>query len=137
MEAAKPVQMETPKSDIKVDFIEEIIIKKEKENYKIHLGIQENYLLIKIEPENQKNIYYYQNCYTINELKNLSLVFSMYKTVNEIISFLKDLEYEIDDKNENLLLKFNVFMPNGKNKLIEMNFKKCLQNTNHLIIFLI
>ena len=35
MEAAKPIQMETPKSKAKIELIEEITIKKEKENYKI------------------------------------------------------------------------------------------------------
>ena len=137
MDAAEPIQIETPKPNPKIDYIEEIMIKNEKENYKIHLGIQENCLLIKIEPEKQKNTYYYQNCYTINELQNISLVFSMYKTVKEIIAFLKDLEYKVEEKNENLVLKFNVFMPNGKNKLIEMNFKKCLPDTNHIINFLL
>ena len=137
MDAAEPIQIETPKPNPKIDYIEEIMIKNEKENYKMHLGIQENCLLIKIEPEKQKNICYYQNCYTINELQNISLVFSMYKTVKEIIAFLKDLEYKVEEKNENLVLKFNVFMPNGKNKLIEMNFKKCLPDTNHIINFLL
>ena len=137
MDAAEPIQIETPKPNPKIDYIEEIMIKNEKENYKIHLGIQENCLLIKIEPEKQKNTYYYQNYYTINELQNISLVFSMYKTVKEIIAFLKDLEYKVEEKNENLVLKFNVFMPNGKNKLIEMNFKKCLPDTNHIINFLL
>ena len=137
MDAAEPIQIETPKPNPKIDYIEEIMIKNEKENYKMHLGIQENCLLIKIEPEKQKNTYYYQNCYTINELQNISLVFSMYKTVKEIIAFLKDLEYKVEEKNENLVLKFNVFMPNGKNKLIEMNFKKCLPDTNHIINFLL
>ena len=137
MDAAEPIQIETPKPNPKIDYIEEIMIKNEKENYKMHLGIQENCLLIKIEPEKQKNIYYYQNCYTINELQNISLVFSMYKIVKEIIAFLKDLEYKVEEKDENLVLKFNVFMPNGKNKLIEMEFKKILHDTNHIINFLL
>ena len=137
MEAAKPIQMETPKSKAKIELIEEITIKKEKENYKIQLGIQEDSLLIKAESENSKNIYYYQECFTINELQNICMVFSMYKTIKEIITFLKDLEYKIEEKNENLLLKFNIFLPNGKNKLIEMNLKKCLPDTNHIINYLL
>ena len=135
MEAVKPIQVESPKSNAKIELIEEITIKKEKENYKIQLGIQEDSLLIKAESENSKNIYYYQDCYTINELQNICMVFSLYKTVKEIITFLKDLKFEIEEKNENLLLKFNIFLPNGKNKLIEMNLKKCLPDTNHIIIF--
>ena len=45
------------------------------------------------------------------------MIFSMYKAAKEIIAFLKDLKFEIEEKNENLILKFNVFMPNGQNKL--------------------
>ena len=137
MEDAPPIFMETPKTYSKIDYIEEIINKKEKENYKIQLGIQEDSLLIKAESENSKNIYYYQECYTINELQNLSMIFSMYKAAKEIIAFLKDLKFEIEEKNENLLLKFNIFMPNGQNKLIELVLKKCLLDTNNIIKYLL
>ena len=65
------------------------------------------------------------------------MVFSMYKTVKEIIAFLKDLKYEIEEKNENLVIKFNVFMPNGKNKSIEFELKKCLLETNNIINYLL
>ena len=135
MEDAPPIFMETPKTYSKIDYIEEIMIKREKENYKIQLGIQGNDLLIKAESENTKNIYYYQYCFTINELQNISMIFSMYKAAKEIIAFLKDLKFEIEEKNENLLLKFNVFMPNGQNKLIELVLKKCLLDTNKLNIY--
>ena len=108
MEAAKPIQVESPKSNAKIELIEEITIKKEKENYKMQLGIQEDNLLIKVESEKSKNLYYYQNSYSINELQNICMVFSLYKTVKEIITFLKDVEYKIEEKNENLLLEFNI-----------------------------
>ena len=137
MDDAPPILMETPKTYSKIDYIEEITINKEKENYKIHLGIQGNNLLIKAESENTKNIYYYQYCFTINELQNISMIFSMYKAAKEIIAFLKDLKFEIEEKNENLLLKFNVFMPNGQNKLIELVLKKCLLDTNNIIKYLL
>ena len=137
MDDAPPILMETPKTYSKIDYIEEITINKEKENYKIHFGIQGNDLLIKAESENTKNIYYYQYCFTINELQNISMIFSMYKATKEIIAFLKDLKLEIEEKNENLLLKFNVFMPNGQNKLIELVLKKCLLDTNNIIKYLL
>ena len=136
MDDAPPILMETPKTYSKIDYIEEITINKEKENYKIHFGIQGNDLLIIAESENTKNIYYYQYCFTINELQNISMIFSMYKAAKEIIAFLKDLKFEIEEKNENLLLKFNVFMPNGQNKLIELVLKKCLLDTNNIIFIL-
>ena len=137
MDDAPPILMETPKTYSKIDYIEEITINKEKENYKINFGIQGNDLLIKAESENTKNIYYYQYCFTINELQNISMIFSMYKAAKEIIAFLKDLKFEIEEKNENLLLKFNVFMPNGQNKLIELVLKKCLLDTNNIIKYLL
>ena len=65
------------------------------------------------------------------------MIFSMYKTVKEIITFLKDLEYKVEEKNENLVIKFNVFMPNGKNQLIELVLKKCLLDTNNIINYLL
>ena len=137
MDDAPPILMETPKTYSKIDYIEEIMIKKEKENYKIQFGIQGNDLLIKAESENTKNKYYYQYCFTINDLQNISMIFSMYKAAKEIIAFLKDLKFEIEEKNENLLLKFNVFMPNGQNKLIELVLKKCLLDTNNIIKYLL
>ena len=138
MDAAEPICAETPKSYyFKIDYIEEITINNEKDNYKIQLGIKENDLLIKVESEKTKRIYYYQQCFTITELQNISMVFSMYKTVKEIIAFLKDLKYEIEEKNENLVFKFNVFMPNGKNKLIEFELKKRLLETNNIINYLL
>ena len=137
MEAAEPIHLETPKLYSKIDFFEKIMVNNEKDNYKIQLGIIDDNLLIKVESEKSKNIYYYQQCFSINELQNISMVFYMYKTLKEIIAFLKDLKYEIEEKNENLVIKFNIFMPNGKNKLIEIEIKKCMRDTNFIINYLL
>ena len=137
MEAAEPIHLETPKLYSKIDFFEKIMVNNEKDNYKIQLGIIDDNLLIKVESEKSKNIYYYQQCFSINELQNISMVFSMYKTLKEIIAFLKDFKYEIEEKNENLVIKFNIFMPNGKNKLIEIEIKKCMRDTNFIINYLL
>ena len=137
MEAAEPIHLETPKLYSKIDFFEKIMVNNEKDNYKIQLGIIDDNLLIKVESEKSKNIYYYQQCFSINELQNISMVFSMYKTLKEIIAFLKDLKYEIEEKNENLVINFNIFMPNGKNKLIEIELKKCMRDTNFIINYLL
>ena len=137
MDAAEPIHLETPKLCSKIDFFEKIMVNNEKDNYKIQLGIIDDNLLIKVESEKSKNIYYYQQCFSINELQNISMVFSMYKTLKEIIAFLKDLKYEIEEKNENLVIKFNIFMPNGKNKLIEIELKKCMRDTNFIINYLL
>ena len=121
MEAAAPIKIETPKPSIeedKIDFIEESFIKNENNEYKIKFGIKENKneLVIRII---SKDIFYYQQNYNINELRNLSKIFALYETVNEIILFLKNLNFEILEKNESLILKFNAFMPDGKSKLLK------------------
>ena len=142
MEAAKPAIEQTPKPSIdnsKIDFIEELKIQTEKESFKIKFGIIENNLVINALPESSNNIYYYQQIYNINEFQNLSKIFSLYETIKDIIIFLKGLKFEIEEKNDDLIIKFNVFLPDGKNKLIELNLKKCLtdiQDTNQLIKYL-
>ena len=140
MKAAKPIQFETPKSILnkeKINFFEEIKIKKEKEEYKIQLGIKEDDLIIKVIPENSKDIFYYQQSYTINEFQTLSKIFAVYETVKDIIAFLKELKYELEVKNDNLIIKFGVFMPNGKSKIIELTLNKCLPDNNHMINYLL
>ena len=78
-------------------------------------------------------MFYYQQIYTINELKNVSIIFSMYNSIEDIIKFLRKLKFEIDEKNDELLIKFNVFMPDGQNILIELYLIQYLLNTNHII----
>jgi len=140
MEAAEPIQIETPKpniDNIKIDFIEELKVNKGNEEYKIQFGIKENDLAIKVVNYNSENIYYYQSCYNVLELQNISMAFSFYKTIKDIITFLKNLKYQIDEKNNDLSLKFNIFTPDGKSQIIELNLKKCLPDTNHLIKYLL
>ena len=140
MEAAEPIKMETPKPNIdntKIDFIEELKVKNENEEYKIQFGIKENDLAIKVVNCNSENIYYYQNCYSMLELQNVSMAFSFYKTIKDIIVFLKNLKYQIDENKNDLILKFNIFTPDGKSKIIELNLKKCLPDTHHLVKYLL
>ena len=140
MEAAKPIQIETPMPNIdntKIDFIEELLIKKDKDNYKIQFGTKENNLIIKVISENSKELFYYQQFYSMNELKNLSIIFSMYQSIEDIIKFLKKLKFEINEKNDELLIKFNIFMPDGQNKIIELNLTQYLSNTNYIIKYLL
>ena len=141
MEAADPIiKFVTPKlieDEPKIDYITQLIIKKEKENYILKFGIKENNLLINIINENSKNIFYYQKIFSISELKNISMIFSFYNSINDIIIFLKDLKYEIEEKNDNLIIKFNVYMPNGAPKLIELNLQKILTSKNDLVNYLL
>ena len=140
MEAALPIVFNTPKpnkDEDKIDFIEESVVKKGNEEYKIQFGQLENQLIIRIMSEISKNIFYYQQNYSIHELQNLSKIFAVYETVKDIILFLKNLKFEINEKNEEIVLQFNAFMPDGKSKLIELILKKHLMDNNNLIKFLV
>ena len=103
MEALDPILTETKEpifDDRSINFIDELEINKE---YKIKFGITENckeLIIIKVIPENYKEIFYYQKAYTIHELQKLSEIFAIYKNTKELISFLKDRQFKIEEKNE-------------------------------------
>ena len=46
---------------------------------------------------------------------------------------MKNLKFAIDEKDESLILKFNIFLPDGKNKLIELELKKQLMDINQIV----
>ena len=140
MEVAEPIKAETldpNQDDIKIDFIEEKIIKKENEKYKIQFGIKEknNELVIRVADETFKDLYYFQKSFPKKKLDDICEVFCMYKNIKDIIiKFLKNLEYEIEKKEDFLIIKFTAFMPDGHNKKpIEINLKKTIQDLNHII----
>ena len=80
-------------------------------------------MILKVTPGDIK-YFYFQNIFDLNQLQAISKIFSFYDNIKEIISFLKTLKYEIQEKDECIKLKFNIFLPNGQNKLIELNLKK-------------
>ena len=138
MEAAEPIQFITPKQLLdnkKIEFFEELKIVKENENYKIQFGLKENKneLTIRVISENSKDIYYFQQSYTLNEFQNLSKIFVVYETTKDTILFLKNLKFEIDEKDESLIIKFNIFLPDGKTKLIELKLTKKLMDVNEIV----
>ena len=142
MEAAKPVKSETPSESINsenFDLVEELTIKKNNEKYKIQLGTKENnnYLVIKSFSISTKNLYYYQQIYSIYELKNISKIFNLYEEIEEVISFLKNLISDVIEKKDVLIVKFKAFLPNGENQLIEFKLKKQLMSTNSTIKYLL
>ena len=53
------------------------------------------------------------------------------------ISFLKKLKFEIEEKNEELIMKFNLYMPDGENKIVNFKLKQILLDNNHLIKYLL
>ena len=73
MEAADPIiKFVTPKlieDEPKIEYITQLIIKKEKENYALKFGTKENDLVINVINENSKNIFYYQKFLVYQNLK--------------------------------------------------------------------
>ena len=136
MEAADPILTETKEpifDDRSINFIDELEINKE---YKIKFGIKEytkELLIIEVIPDNYKEIFFYQKAYTIHELQNLSEIFTIYKNTKDLISFLKDRQFKIEEKNEAFNIKFNIYLPNGQGKLIELNLKKNRKDDNTII----
>ena len=113
------------RGESKSDFIDELEIKQENQIYKIQFGFDENNLNIKITSEISKNLFYYEKSYTKNELYALSKAFTSY-TPQKIAEYLKKLKIEIEEKNDEIVLKMNIFNLDGQNELIELKLKKCL-----------
>ena len=142
MEAAEPIEPETKEPNFetkKIDFIEDLLIKKENEEYRIQFGKIKNLneLVIKVSQENFKDLYYYKKNYTIHEFQNLSLIFSKFKTVEDIIKFLKNRKFTIELINDLLIIKFNVYLHDGKNELIELVCKKHFQDINQIVNYIL
>lgn len=57
----------------------------------------------------------------------------MYENLKDIISFLKTLKFEYAQNEDILFIKFNVFLPNGQNQLIELNLKKQFADDKDII----
>jgi hypothetical protein len=140
MEVPEPIQFETQKTNFindQIDFIEESLLKKENDEYKIQFGKKEDDLIIKVVSEKSKNILFYAEIFPISNLEKKSKLFSMYKNVKEIIIFLKKLKFDIEEKNSELIIKFNLFLPDGENKIIDLNLKENLLDTTHIIKYLL
>ena len=138
MEAPEPIETEIIKPSkyfIKIDFNEELEVKKENKEYKVQFGISQNQkeVVVKVLSENLKDLFYYQKFYNIFEIKKLSKAFSQYETAKDIITFLKQFNFEIEEQKGNMILKFNIYMPNGQNELIKLNLPKNPQDKNHII----
>ena len=141
MEAAEPVKCDTPSVNSyadNFDLIEELVAEKNNEKYKIQLGTKENnnYLVIKSFSNSLKNIIYYQQSYSKNELRNISKIFDLYKSFKEIISFLKNKNklYDIEEIKDELIIKFKF---KSGNNIIKFNLKKQLMKTDDAIKYLL
>ena len=135
MEEAPPIiyDTDTPKvDDNEINFIEELKIKQENEEYRIKFETKGNGLIIKVVSESSKEIIHYQQYYNLYDLQKI-LIFSAYKYVNDIINVLKELKMEIEKKNNEIIIKFNAFMPNGQKRFIKLNLKKYILNDKEMV----
>ena len=135
---ASPFQ-EKPNSQ-KINYLEEIIVKKDTKEFNIQFGINElniQEIYIKLEEKNSNNLFSFQNKFSQKNFQDFSKIFYLYKDSKEIISFLKTLKYEIIEKSDYIIIKFNVFLPNGENEFIELKLNKILIDSNNLIINLL
>ena len=138
-----PIPIITPineKDSNNINFIEHLIIKKESKEYKIEFGLNifaKEEMILRITSNDSKKIFYYQKKANLKELQDLSKIFTFYENIKEIISFLKTLKYEINEKNDDLELTFSVFLPNGQTKLILLNLKKYYSDDKNIISYLL
>ena len=98
--------------------------------------LNEQEIIIKVIQNNSNNLFCFQNKYNQKNLHDYSKIFYIYKDSKEIINFLKTLKYEIIEKNEYIVIKFNVILPNGENKYIELKLNKIPINSNNIILAL-
>ena len=139
MEDDKIIQYKNPKTTIdltKIDQIEEYVIIKEKEKYIIQFAIIEDNLVIKVISEKFKDMFCYEGTFSKFDFQNKSEVFNMYNSLKDIVSVLKKLKSEIEENDNHLIIKFNIFMPDGQNKLIDLSLKKIFADPNNLIKYL-
>ena len=141
MDATKPVL--TPlgaKGNNSINFIEYLTVKQENKEYKLEFGLNDldkDELIFKITPIDSTKLFYFQNKTNLKQLHDLSKIFSFYENTKEIISFLKTLKYEIYENIDDLELKFNVFLPNGQSKLIQLYLKKYNLDNKNIINLLL
>ena len=112
MEEAEPIYCETVQQKIdnsEIYLIEKVKIKGENEEYNIKFETKGNGLIIKVISENFKEIINYQQYYSLYDLQNISQIFSAYNNIKDIFKFLKELKFEIEKLNNEIIIKFNAF----------------------------
>jgi hypothetical protein len=139
MEDDKLIQYKNPKKMVdltKIDQIQEYVIIKEKEKYVIQFAIIKDELLIKVISEKFKDIFCYEGAFSKLDFQNKSEVFNMYHSLKDIVSVLKKLKSEIEENDNYLIIKFNIYMPDGQNNLLDLSLKKIFTDSNNLIKYL-
>lgn len=119
----------------KINFITQYEIKNEFGGYQIFLGTneEENILIIKIIPEESKSIFFFQGKYSLIELQNASKAFNYYKSTKEIIYAFPKLKNKTFEKNDEFIIQYTLYSPEGEVELSELNIKKFYINKEKAI----
>lgn len=120
----------------KYEFIDELILKKENIEYKIQFYIMNNYLVIQIFSDEKSDIFYHQGTYTINDFQKMSEIFYIFHSMKELIAFIKQRKLEILKSDEDLIISFLVYKPDGQSQLIKLILKQNISDYNCAIKYL-
>ena len=139
MEEAEPIYCETDQQKIdnsEIYLIEKVKIKGEKEEYNIKFETKGNGLIIKVISENLKEIINYQQYYSLYDLQKISHIFSAYKNIKDIFKLLKELKFEVEKRNNEIIIKFNTFKP-IQTKLFELYLERYILNDKEMVKYVL
>ena len=128
------VQQKTDNTEIYL--IEKVKIKEENEEYNIKFETKGNGLIIKVISSSLKDIINYQQYYSLYDLQMISPIFSSYKNIKDIFKLLKELKYELEKQNNEIIIKFNTLMPNKK-RLFELGLKRYVLNDKEMVKYVL
>ena len=130
---AEPIQLETPKDnlidpiDAKMIDINIFDIDINNKKFQLEYGKSENNknIIFKVKESNINLVNsIYSLTLNINELHNISTIFTLYQNIDEIYIFLLDIikskKYSVLLKENKIVLIFQISMPGGK--IIDINF---------------
>ena len=89
---------------------------------------EDNSILIKAKNQNI-NLFFYQNSFSLDELMSLSKVFRFCDNTNEALNMISKIfdsnnKYYLSKDEEDLIIHLKINMPNGDEQEIELNLKK-------------
>ena len=113
-------------------------IKGQTDIYTLQIGKYKNIdnLVIKIIPEKLKNLCFYLFNANMPELIALSDIFKYFKTIDDVIIEFEKINFEVEEKNDELFLIFFMFKISGEKKKIEFGLKKIIESSDNLIKYI-
>ena len=113
-------------------------IKGQTDIYTLQIGKYKNIdnLVIKIIPEKLKNLCFYLFNANMPELIALSDIFKYFKTIDDVIIEFEKINFEVEEKNDELFLILFMFKISGEKIKIELHFKKMVESSDNLIKYI-